>query len=149
MSRSFHQGFTLIELMIVVAIIGILAAVAIPSYQNYSRKAKFSEVIQATAPFKIAVELCLIDRGGNGAECISNLGNGNGVPNTILRPSTYVGMVEASADSSKPNGVFVHADAMSVGGLRGETYDLTPAYNSLTGITWSKGGTCTSAPAIC
>ena len=56
--KKVQQGFTLIELMIVVAIIGILAAVAIPSYQNYTLKAKYTEVANAVAPYKTAVDLC-------------------------------------------------------------------------------------------
>jgi prepilin-type N-terminal cleavage/methylation domain-containing protein len=53
-----QKGFTLIELMIVVAIIGILAAIALPAYQSYTDKAKFTEVINATAAAKSAVEVC-------------------------------------------------------------------------------------------
>jgi len=52
------KGFSLIELMIVVAIIAVLAAVAIPSYQRYTQKAKFTEIIQAISPFKLALESC-------------------------------------------------------------------------------------------
>ena len=55
MKRSMHKGFTLIELMIVVAIIGILAAVALPAYQDYTVRAKVSEVILAASSAKVAV----------------------------------------------------------------------------------------------
>ncbi|MGI2225695.1 pilin [Shewanella frigidimarina] len=52
------KGFTLIELMIVVAIIGILAAIALPAYQDYTKKAKFSEVVTYVGAARSAVELC-------------------------------------------------------------------------------------------
>lgn len=55
MKRSMQKGFTLIELMIVVAIIGILAAVALPAYQDYTVRAKVSEIILAASSAKVAV----------------------------------------------------------------------------------------------
>ena len=73
-----QTGFTLIELMIVVAIVAILAGVGMPAYQNYTKRAQFSEVIGATAAYKTGVEICLNLK--DEAECDHNT---NYIPDEI------------------------------------------------------------------
>ena len=61
--KKTQKGFTLIELMIVIAIIGILAAVALPQYQKYVRKTDYSEVVSAGRIARVAMDVCMQDRG--------------------------------------------------------------------------------------
>ena len=135
--KQTQKGFTLIELMIVVAIIGILAAVAIPAYSNYTKKAKFTEVTQATQALKTAVEVCYSDMNSL-ASCTAGT---NGVPNDLASTNhtKYVSTVTTGA-----NGV-ITATARTTGGLNGETYILTPSDDGNGGVKWDVGGTCIAA----
>ncbi len=69
--KKIQQGFTLIELMIVVAIIGILAAIALPAYQDYTVRAKVSEGAIAASALKINITELFADRGMDGVDALS------------------------------------------------------------------------------
>lgn len=131
--KQTQKGFTLIELMIVVAIIGILAAVAIPAYSNYTKKAKFTEVTQATQAIKSAIEVCASDL-GDLTNCTANT---NGIPADVGASGKYVTSVATGA-----NGVITATGNAQVDNL---TYILTPAFSSTTGVSWTVGGTCLTA----
>lgn len=135
--RPSQAGFTLIELMIVVAIVGILAAVAIPSYMNYTNKAKFSEVMQATAPYKVAVESCAQAQGG-----LTNCGTpgSNGIPANFAAASATAGYTASIATGA--NGV-ITGTSQQVGS--NYTYILTPTYQANGQVTWVRTGTCDAA----
>ncbi|MDO4968041.1 MAG: pilin [Comamonadaceae bacterium] len=113
MKRTMQQGFTLIELMIVVAIIGILAAVALPAYQDYTARAKVSEVVLAASTCRSAVTEA--SQTGFSADATAN-GFGCGeTGQSDAAPSQYV-----KAITTTENGVIV-VEAQNISQLNGKT----------------------------
>ena len=128
MLKQLNNGFTIIELLIVIAIIGILVSIAIPSYKHYTQRARFSEVIMATSPYKTAVALGLQE-----GIPLENLNTGeNGIPNT---PKTTKNLESLVVE----HGV-ITATATKMAGEY--TYILTPDEN---GSHWQVSGTCVDA----
>ena len=129
------KGFSLIELMIVVAIIAVLAAVAIPPYQNYTLKAKFTEVIQAVSPFKLAVESCAREY-GTLSSCVEQQALPQAVDNSAL-PKSKVKSVQATA--SGQNSINITATSQHIGKEGDEYSYILEGIEELNGqIFWAK-----------
>ncbi len=126
--RRKPSGFTLIELIIAIAIIAILAAIAIPSYNQYTIRARYSEVVIAAEPYKIGVEQCYQVRQAL-ADCD---GGSYGVP---ANSSSVAGQVSSI---SVTNGVITVTPDASNGIVATDTYILTPTAASP--ITWAASG---------
>lgn len=130
------QGFTLIELMIVVGIIGILAVIALPAYQNYSNRAAFSELVLAVTPRKTAVELAIQTRSPSAITALD--GGSLGIPADVAAADDVHG-------SSVADGVITMTWRSTSGGvaetMAGITYTLT-ADGITPPVQWTESGSC-------
>jgi type IV pilus assembly protein PilA len=132
-----QTGFTLIELMIVVAIVAILAAIALPAYQTYTKKAKFSEVVTSTGAYKTAIEVCY-QTTDSMANCITP--SSNGIP-ANAGGSGYVKSVEVGGTSAA-----VTITATGAVPFDGTTYILegTPSGGQVLWEGPASGSSCTT-----
>lgn len=127
MKSQMQKGFTLIELMIVVAIIGILAAIALPAYQDYTKKAKMAAAVSSVHSIKTSVGMCAQET-GDVANCDSGV---NGVP--LDADFTATKEVASVATS---NGAIVITLATGIGSnIDGKTVTFTPTLGD-TALTW-------------
>jgi type IV pilus assembly protein PilA len=133
MSRKVQQGFTLIELMIVVAIIGILAAIAIPAYQDYIARAQMSEAMSLADGLKTAVTEAYSQDG----HCPAN--GSNGIADATAIKGKYV--TQVTVGGTAPACTIVATLGTNVSsGIQGATLTLTMGDNGGS-VSW----TCTSS----
>ena len=134
-----HQGFSLIELMIVISVIGILASIAVPNYFKTTKRAKFSDVILAASTYKLPATVAFLS---NRVDNVNDLNAGEkGIPDNILNGDAVSPVVSTVYLT---NGVIT---ATSTEEFDFETYTLRAEYSG-GGVKWIPGGTC-FASALC
>lgn len=129
------EGFTLVELMIVVIIVALLAAIGLPTYQQYTQKAAMTDLLQSMLSYKSAVELCALELGaspgaGVAKECLQGK---NGIPDRYQNSDTAIGYTQSISVAA--HGIITLTGQRSLHGL---TVNLIPTINSLGTIQWFK-----------
>ena len=138
MKRSIQKGFTLIELMIVVAIIGILAAVALPAYQDYTVRAKVSEAVIAGSAVKSLFSEAFQTDSITG---LDNAGTAYSAIPTAEKQSKYVNDITAQKVTPWQISVAIKADGKNgiPTGLNGQTITFAPNVNGITPVAGAQG----------
>ena len=129
--KQRQGGFTLIELMIVIAIIGILAAIALPAYQDYVARSQMTEVFGFASSAKSSVSECLASNGGDVTDCDDNQKAGLDITSTNIT-SEFVESVTVDTNAI----IIVAIQGTGITDLDAGSITMTPTYIAESGTTW-------------